>query len=193
MPLDFNDAPDQKTFDLVADNTIATLQLTVRPGNAGAGGWLRRSKDGGSEALDCVITVVGGPQDKKKFYELMTVAGTTEGHGKAGDITSAKIRAILESARGIKPDDKTPQARQARGIESFGDLDGIRFVGKVTIEKGKDGYRDKNRLLEVITPDRQEWRHVEQVARSPGLIPSQGGGGGSAPPPGGVNRPSWAS
>ena len=58
---DFNDADTQRNFDLIPDGTIATVRMTVRPGSAGEGGWLRRSNDGNSEALDCEFGVLDGP------------------------------------------------------------------------------------------------------------------------------------
>ena len=165
MSIDLNGAPEQRSIDLIPDGTIATLHVTIRPGNAGPDGWLKRSKDGGSEALDCELTVVDGPHVKRKLWELMTVAGTTEGHAKASEISGAKLRAILESARGIRPDDGSDTAREARRVNSYGDFDGLRFIAKIGIEKGKDGYKDKNRLTEVITPDRQGWKKIEQVTQ----------------------------
>ena len=58
MP-DFNNAGPQRSFDVIPSGTIATLHLTVRPGNAGENGWLRRSKAGDSEALDCEFALFG--------------------------------------------------------------------------------------------------------------------------------------
>ena len=57
----FNDAEPQRSFDVIPDGTIATVRMTVRPGSAGEDGWLRRSKDGNSEALDCEFGVLDGP------------------------------------------------------------------------------------------------------------------------------------
>ena len=70
---DFNNAGPQRTFDVIPAGTIATLHLTVRTGGAGEGGWLRRSKDGESEGLDCEFTVVDGPCAKRKFWSLFTL------------------------------------------------------------------------------------------------------------------------
>ena len=105
MSYDFNDADTQRNFDVIPDGTITTVHMTVRPGSAGEDGWLRRSKDGGSEALDCEFVVLDGPFAKRKFWTLSTIAGTTPGHADAANISAGKLRAILESARGIMPDD----------------------------------------------------------------------------------------
>jgi hypothetical protein len=169
MAYDFNSASEQRSGELIPDGTIVACHLTIRPGNSGEGGWLKRSKAGDSMALDCEFTVTEGPHAKRKFWSLFTMEGTTEGHQKAADISASRIRAILESAYGIRPDDESDAAKSKRRLNSWGDLDGLRFIAKVGIEKGKDGYKDKNSLAEVITPDRKQWAKVEQVAKQQGF------------------------
>jgi hypothetical protein len=165
---DLNKAGPQRCFDVIPAGTVATLQLKLRPGSAGEGGWTRRSKAGDSEALDCELLVVDGPYAKRKFWSLMTVNGTTDGHAQAADITRRRLRGILESARGIRPDDMSEGAKQGRQIASYGDLDGLRFVGRIGVEPARDQYPPKNTLLEAITPDRRDWHPVEQAAKEAG-------------------------
>lgn len=194
MAYDFNSAPEQRNGDLIPDGTIVPVHLTIRPGNSGEGGWLKRSKAGDSMALDCEFTVTEGPHAKRKFWSLFTMEGTSEGHQKAADISASRIRAILESAHNIRPDDESDAAKTKRRLSSWGDLDGLRFVAKVGIEKGKDGYKDKNALSEVITPDRKQWSKVEQVAKQQGFqqvgaVAQQAVAAAQA----GNNKPAWAS
>lgn len=165
MAMDFNTANEQRVGDLIPDGTLAPVHMTIRPGSAGEGGWLKRSKAGDAMMLDCEFTVTEGPHVKRKFWTLFTVEGASEGHQKAADISSSRIRAILESVQGIRPDDESQAAKTARKINSWGDLDGLRFVAKIGVEKGKDGYKDKNILAEVITPDRKQWAKIDQVAK----------------------------
>ena len=195
MAYDFNSAPEQREGGLIADGTIAVVHMTVRPGNAGEGGWLKRSKAGDSMAMDCEFTVVDGPFAKRKFWSLFTVEGTTEGHAKAADISGSRLRGILESARGIRPDDESEAAKNARRVNSYGDFDGIRFVAKIGIEKGKDGYKDKNTLDAAVTPDRKAWVKVEQIAKQQGfqqvgaaVQAAQANAAAQA-----AGKPSWAS
>jgi hypothetical protein len=173
---------------VIPDGTIATVRMTVRPGSAGEGGLLRRSKDGKSEALDCEFVVLDGPFAKRKFWTLFTVAGSTLGHADAAKISESKLRAILESARGIRPDDKSDAAKQARCIQSYGDLNGLSFIARIGVEPPQDGYRAKNRLDRVITPDEKAWHPVTQ---EPAAAPS----GAPAKPDtlAKINRPDWAS
>lgn len=170
MAYDFNNASEQRTGELIPEGTVATVHMTIRPGNAGEGGWLKRSKSGDSEALDCEFTVVDGAYAKRKFWTLFTVEGTTEGQKKAGEISAARLRAILESVHGIRPDDESPNVAVKRRVNSWADFDGLRFVAKIGVEKGKDGYKDKNSLAAVVTPDRKDWSKVEQVKQG-GMAP----------------------
>jgi hypothetical protein len=182
---DFNDARTQ----LIPAGTIATVRMTVRPGSAGEGGWLRRSNNGNSEALDCEFVVLDGPFAKRKFWSLFTVAGSTPGHAEAAQISAVKLRAILESARGIKPDDKSDAAKEARRVKSYGDLNGLTFVARIGVEPPQNGYKAKNRLDHVVTPDEKAWHPVaqERVAAGP-AEPAE-----HASTPAKINRPDWAS
>jgi hypothetical protein len=159
----------------------------IKPGDAGEGNWLKTSKDGKSRGLDCEFTVVDGEHANRKFWSRLTLEGETDGHKDAGDISRRALRAILESARGIKPDDKSDAAVAARKIAGWGDLDGARFLGRVGVQPAQGKYGPKNVLLEVITPDRENWHPVEQVKRTE--RPAQPG---VSEPAQVIARPSWA-
>jgi hypothetical protein len=191
--LDFNTAGEQRSFDVIPANTTVTLQLTIRPGNAGDGGWLKRSADGASEGLDCEFTVVSGEYAKRKLWQLYTLRGTTQGHADAGEISRNTLRAILESARGILPSDKSEAAQNARKIAGWQDLDQVRFLARLGVRPPQGTYPAKNTILEVITPDRQVWKQPEQIsakASSGGVAPSAAPA--AAPPANAIARPQWA-
>jgi hypothetical protein len=163
MTLNFNEAGEQRSFDLVPDRTIVAVQMRIRPGGAGEDGMLRRSKAGTSEALDVEFTVLDGPFAKRKFWEALLVSGTTQGHQSAADITRRKLRAIIESARGIMPNDQREAAVQARNLSSYTDLDGLCFLVRVGVEPARGEYKAKNVLKEIVTPNKTEWKQLEQV------------------------------
>jgi hypothetical protein len=195
MSFDYSDAPEQRGSELIPANTIATLQMKVRPGNAGEGGLLTRSKDGGCEMLDCELVVVDGPHIKRKLWERMVLCGTTRGHEEAADISRGKLRAILESARGVKPDDKSEEARKARTAE-LSDFDGLRFIARIGVEKGKprndgtgESYSDRNVIAAIITPDKKGWHTVEQTS----LFSKDADGGGTTTTPVPIAKPTWAT
>jgi hypothetical protein len=198
MPYDYTDAPPLRDIELIPHGTIATAVLHIRAGNAGEEGMLRRSKDGACEMLDVEFVLLDGPHAKRKFWANYVLNGTTDGHAKAAEISRGVLRAILDSARGIKPDDISPQARAARTV-SLKDFDNMSFIAKIGVEKGKpkndgsgESWPDKNILAAVITPDKKDWHPVEQPP------PFDGGGsatGGATPPNAAppIQRPGWAS
>jgi len=196
MPYDYTDAPPPQ-FELIPD-TIATMNLHIKAGNVGEDGLLTRSQDGRCEMLVTEITLLDGLYKGRKFWERWILAGTTDGHAKSKEINLGTLKAILDSALGLYPDDKSPQAHAARTV-SLKQFEGMTFIGKTGIEKGKpkndgssENWPDKNILAAVITPDKKDWHPVEQPP------PFNGGGGAtsssatppSAPP---VQRPGWAS
>jgi hypothetical protein len=188
MTIDLNEASGQREFDLVPADTIVTLAIKVRGGGAGPDGALKRSKDGRSEGLDLELTVCDGPFTKRKLWTLLTLQGETEGHAEAGRIAATMLRAIIESARGVRPDDQSEAAKQQRRLASYLELDGMRFVGRVGVEPAKNGYGAKNKLTSVITPDMQAWRKTDQgAAPMPTAKPSQPPSGGGVIP-----RPQWS-
>ena len=138
---DFNTAPVQRNMDPSRNSRAASLN--IREGGGDDGGWLRPSKDGRSQGLDCEFQVTDGEYVGRKFFVLMTLTGDTAGHEKAARISASRIRAIMESASGTRPDDTSEKAQEARRLKSYGDLDGIRFIGKIGLDKGTDGYPPK--------------------------------------------------
>jgi hypothetical protein len=185
--MDYNTAGAQRSFDVIPDGTIVVAQMNIRPGGAGEDGLLRRSKDGACEMLECEFTIVEGEHMKRKFWEFMVLSGTTDGHKEAADITRRRLRAILESARGIKPEDVSEAAKAARNAE-YADFDGMRFMCKLGVEPASDEYKAKNILLEVITPDQKALRHsIEQQPKSAHATKK---GTDNAPVP--IEKPKWA-
>jgi hypothetical protein len=204
MPYDYSDAPPPREIELMPHGTITTVTMHIRSGGVGEDGMCKRSKDGGCEMLDAEFVVVDGKYARRRFWANMVLAGTTDGHAKAAEISRSTLRTIIESARNIRPEDMSPAGRAARTV-SLRDFDGITFIAKIGIEKGgpkKDSngaltgefYDDKNILAAVITPDKKEWHPIEQAP------PFNGGGAQTATsaaaptetaPP--ITRPGWAS
>ena len=194
---DFNTDGEQRSFDVVPDNTVCTVQMTIQPGGAGPGGWLTQSKDHHSEHLHCEFVVVDGPHAKRKFWTRLTLVG--DKHATAIEISRKALKAILESARGIKPSDESDAAKVARTPQGWEDFDQLRFVVRVGIEPPKDGYGAKNMIREIVTPERKEWTKPEQIDRS--QLAKSGNGAAAAPasaataqpaPENAIARPQWA-
>jgi hypothetical protein len=189
MTIDLNTAGEQRSLDVIPAGTTLTLHMTMRPGGIGDGGWLKNAADGASKGLDCEFTVVGGQYDKRKIWQWFTIEGTRPGHAEAGEISRNSLRAILESARGIRPDDKSEAAQAARKVASWGDFEGLRFVAQVGVRPPQGNYAARNTLAQILTPEKQLWKKPEQVAK-----PANSGAptATAAPPANAISRPQWA-
>jgi hypothetical protein len=188
--MNFNDANEQRAFDVIPAGTIVTLQLKIRSGGAGDG-WLSKASDGASDGLDCEFIICDGPYAKRKLWQRFTLHGTTPGHAEAGQISRGTLRALLESARGIRPDDNSDAAQKARMVASWGDFDGLRFVARIGVKPPQNGYAARNSIAEVITPERQSWTKPEQIERQEPSS-TMGPSALAAAPANSIARPEWA-
>jgi hypothetical protein len=193
---DFNNAGEQRSFDVIPANTIVILQMTIRPGGAGDDGWLKHTTTdkGDSEYLDCEFTVVSPERyAKRKLWQPYTIRGTTDGHAEAGRISRDTLRAILESARGIRPDDKSAEAQNARNVSAGGwaNFDQLRFVARLGVRPPQGGYPAKNTILQVITPGLQDWQKHKPNSASDRTATAAPAAAATTPPPGAIGRPQW--
>ena len=195
MAYDYGDAPQQSSFDLIPKGTLCKVIIFVRPGQYGEDGMLTESKSG-FQYLSIEATVTSEPYARRKIFQNVGVGGTTEGHEKAAQISRSLLRGILESARGIKPEDESEMARKARRINSFKDLNEMEFAAEIGFEKGKDGYDDKNNLKRAVTPDHAQYSKVmggesvvngAKTSEAPPYAAQP-----SAPKPAGNPVPDWA-
>lgn len=187
MNLDFNDAETQQSFDLIPANAIVPLVMHIRPGGAGENGMLRQSRSSDAQMLDCEFTVESGPYAKRKIFQMFTLTGgklDDKGESIGGKISRQTLRAILESARGINPEDMSEAARQARRIKDWLDFNGMTFLAKIGVEKDKSGqYDDKNKIKAIIVPGDRDY----------GMPASQMQAGQAQPSETLNPRPSWVN
>ncbi len=196
---DFNSAAEQSSYDLIPKGTVVRVRMTIKPGGyddpsqGWTGGYATRSATTGSVYLNCEFVVLDGPFARRKMWSLIGLYSA-----KGAEWTNMGrtfIKAILNSARGINPNDSSPTAQNARRISGFADLEGIEFVGKVDWEKDQNG-QDKCVIKSVVTPDHKEYAaHMNGAAPAAASVPSATAPNayaqatGRAPVPG---RPSWA-
>jgi hypothetical protein len=190
---DYTDAP-LPSFDLIPKGTIATVSINLRAGGVGEDGMLKRSTKGDCEMLDLEFTVLDGPYKNRKFWSNLIVEGTTDGHKKMADDTAGVLKAILDAVLNLKPNDGSPEARKARTV-SVKAFHGMCFMAKIGIEEGKPKenggvWPDKNVLAGVITPDKKEYRPVEQPPPFDGDSPVASAPASTPAAP--VERPDWA-
>lgn len=153
--MNFNDAEEQTSGDLIPNKTPVKVAMKIRAGsyNDPARGWTggyATQADSGAVYLDCEFTIMGGKYNRRKVWSLIGL------HSPKGPKWEAMgrsfIRAALESARGINPSDASEIGIKARQITGLGDLDGLEFAAMVEVQKAEPGssYSDKNVIQTVI-------------------------------------------
>jgi hypothetical protein len=161
--MDFSNAEEQTGGDVIPHKTLAKVHMKIRPGGyddpakGWTGGYATRSDNTGAVYLDCEFTVIGGKYNKRKVWTLIglhSVKGP-----KWEQMGRSFIRAALESARGVKPQDASEAAMKARQISGFADLDGLEFVAQIDVEKAEEGseYGDKNKINTVIPATHKDY------------------------------------
>ena len=195
--IDFHDAAPQRGFDLIPANTVVPVVMTIRPGAVGDGGWATQSNSSDAKYLNCEFTVSAGPHVNRKIWQNLTISGgkvNEKGESIAWNITKSNIRAMLNSARGVRADDDSETARKARTIKNWGDLNGLAFVCKLKVEKGKDGYADKNQIGQVLEPGHEEYSAPPEASHAASAAPAPAWVAPAKPPAkdNGANLPAWA-
>ena len=98
--------------------------------------------------LAAEFVVTAGDHAKRKMWSNI---GLHSKKGRPGPDGRSFIRAALNSARNVHPQDNSPQAAAARRIQGFRELDGLEFLARVDIEK--DGGPDRNVVKIAVEPD----------------------------------------
>jgi hypothetical protein len=172
--------------DLIPDGTVARAILTIRPGGAGEGGWMKQGPKG--LMFDTEWTITDGKYAKRKVWSYMSMSES------AAPITMRSLRAAVEGHHGIKPDDMS-EAAQAKRRVPIDQLNGIEACILIGVEPPSNGYEAKNKIKAVIAPG--ETKYIGRGA-SPMLAGPTGAGNVAsfqAPPPApapAANKPSWA-
>jgi hypothetical protein len=199
---DFSDVEPQQSSELIPDGTFAKVTMTIRPGSVDGQteidkGLLKASTTPGSDvlSLDCELTIVVGRHARRKFWQNLTVSGgkvDERGASIGWNITKRTIRAMIDSALGLDPEDNTEEAKVKRQLRGLADLDGITFIAKVAVEPSTDPrYPDKNKLDRPVLPNEKEWQAVmngEEVPPSPSRLRSANSGGSNAST---APKPAW--
>jgi hypothetical protein len=188
--IDLNDAEPQREGGLIPEGTIALAVMSIRPGGFGEDGFVARSKSSGNDMLDVEFTVLEGKYERRKVWKYMSLAGD------GAPVTRSQLRAALESAFKILPSDDSPAAQEGRRATTYGAFDGLSVCIKIGIEKGKDGYADKNTLRGFVTPDRPDYIFPGAQQPKSAAAPRAGVAAtvaAAARPTNGAAKPAWAS
>jgi hypothetical protein len=158
---DFNDAQAQQgAYDLIPKGSLVAVRMSLKPGGfddfsqGWTGGYATQSLESGAVYLAAEFIVTAGPFAKRKLWSNI---GLHSAKGAMwGQMGRAFIRAALNSARRVAPQDHSAQANEARRIGSFAELDGLEFLARVDVEK--DGRGDERNVIKlIIEPDHKDY------------------------------------
>ncbi|MBP9904534.1 MAG: hypothetical protein KBF66_03180 [Rhodoferax sp.] len=187
---DFNDAESQQSgFNLIPKGELVPVLMTLKPGghyDASQGwsdGYPTLSSKTGAVYLAAEFVITGGEFAKRKMWSnigLYSPKGPTW-----TQMGRTFVRAALNSARNVLPQDNSPQAAASRRIQGFVELDGLEFVVRVDIEKDERG-DDRNVVKIAVEPDHPQYAQIMGVPSR--TVPASGSsaaaaGSSSAVPP----------
>lgn len=110
---------------------------------------LRSNATTGSRSLELELTLDDNqPFARKKIWPYVADpfhAGNSEAYRQMGMLA---ITRMLECGKQAGPNNPA-----AYKLNAFEELNGLRIAIKIGIEKGTDGYEDKNKVAEYLTPN----------------------------------------
>jgi hypothetical protein len=190
MPYDLNfnndSGPQRPEFEVIPPGTIVDLQVGIKRDKTGEVLTEAVTDKGKSIGVDFVFTITNGEFVKRKIWTRSTLGGDGAGHVEAARISRDFIRALLESAHGIRPDDTSEAAIAARTLKDWDEIEGITFVARVGVLPPRGSYKAKNTIDTVITPDQSDWHQPAQTKAS-------GAASATTKSDTAIARPRWAA
>jgi len=192
--IDFNEVPTGGggggDFELIPAGTVARVILTMKRGSEVIPDYSTQPmfKQGqtGTKWLECEFTVVGGKYDKRKFWQNIMVDGgkinPESGMPWCKEIGIRTFRDIINSTFGLDPNDTSPEAAMKRKVNDLNVLDGAEFCVKVAVEKGNNGYADKNKMMVALAVNSNEYIGSAQAPQTNNQQPQQPNGNSPLPP-----------
>ena len=192
--IDFNEVPTGGggggDFELIPAGTVARVILTMKRGTEVIPDYSTQPmfKQGqtGTKWLECEFTVVGGKYDKRKFWQNIMVDGgkinPESGMPWCKEIGIRTFRDIINSTFGLDPNDTSPEAAMKRKVNDLNVLDGAEFCVKVAVEKGTNGYADKNKMMVALAVNSNEYIGSAQAPQTNNQQPQQPNGNSPLPP-----------
>jgi hypothetical protein len=165
--LDLNQiTPDEgNDFALIPHGTIARVIMHIKPQMDGVSipdlandSIFRQSATTSAKWIECEFNIIGGQFDKRKVWHNIFFDGDKKnpsGVSMSREIGLQSLRKIVDSAKGLVPSDMSPEANAKRQISGLEALNGMEFCIKVAVEKGTNGYDDKNKMLSPVTVNQE--------------------------------------
>jgi hypothetical protein len=158
MPVDFNKVKEDEPFPA----GIYHLRATLLAGAAGSEGLLKQSQNSIIQLLVLEYKVVKGPHAGRKIKDWISCELDEDQRGiapeKLADLNTAvrlgnlKLKAILNSAHGLRADDESESAQKIRRPDSYTAFNGLVFQADVKIQPARAPYPARNAIDFVVLP-----------------------------------------
>ena len=189
--------PLNQDFELIPVGTIARASMMLKLGDIeipefGSGAWFKKSFSSNAKWCEIEFTVIGGEFDKRKFWQKIFIDGdalASNGMSKARQIGLSTLRTIIDSAKALNPSDTSSEAQNARNLSGIAQLNTLELCVKIGIEKGTNGYADRNKMMAALSPDHSDYISGNGSVQA---APSTQGATPETPPNNGV-LPQWAN
>ena len=158
---DFNDAAEPMGFGIIPKNTLVKAYMEIKRGGYDdvsqdwTDGYVTRNAKTGSAYLDCKFVVMTGEYAKRQIWHMIGLHSAKS--DEWANMGRTFIKSLLNSAKGLQPNDMSDAARQARTTNNgFADLDGINCVIRLGVET--DSYdNERNRVSNVVMADDKDY------------------------------------
>ena len=142
------------------------MKLIIQPGgyNDITRGWtdglvsFNSMKEYACLKIQC--NILSGKYSERKLWSRIGLYSSKS--EKVAEIGRSFIRSILESARGVLPNDASDEANKKRSIKGLIDLDDMVFVAKVSVAKNQNG-EQQNEVKYAVTPDHPEYKKISNA------------------------------
>lgn len=164
---DFNTA-EQINFETIPNGTLVKVSIKIKAGNHNeyergwTDGYATKNWASGSVYLNCEFTVLEGEHAGRKIWQLIGLY-SEKNNNRWGSMGRGFIRSILNSAKGLKDDDDSSIAQEARKTASFADIDGLEFVAMIGVEKDRYG-NDRNVVKKGVSLEHKDYNEVMGLA-----------------------------
>jgi hypothetical protein len=161
MSINYADADDQGLLPF----NVYQLKAKVILGGHGEDSTLTLASSGLSLHLALACTVTDEDEYRgRKIYDNVTVALTAKSTLPSVDpekleklqtavrMGRAKIKALLNSARGLDPNDKSEATEAKRAVETHDDLTGMIFWAEIGEEPARGSYAARNKIERIVEP-----------------------------------------
>jgi hypothetical protein len=179
--INLNNVGTQRDRDTIEDG-VYLLKAQVIPGGVGDDGQLRRgTKNKRQLMLELSCKVVGGEHAGHEIQDYPTVGIDESSNGNLPPLTAEqraklqtslriglrRLKAIIDSAFRLDPNDLGKEAEQTRSFESYDFFNGLQFWAQVTTRAASGQYGASNQIDFVVVPGDPAYPDQSKAAVAP--------------------------